>query len=296
MEIQQPISAHDFDGQAFRNESAHAELFLRCRSHLLSRLDQAVIGVEPFHHTFVEQIFPSDFYAVFCAHMLDCKYRRVHQDRTQDSPQFINRRYNLFNDCDKVASCIRALFSDPDVKQALVEKFYRSPSRELIAGLSIHEEFEYFFTTAGRFQNIHIDIPPKFLSCVFYIPELQLSATEEALNATILYDKSLRPHYPAAFRANSACIFAPHFYSYHGFSSTIDRDVMVLFYANRDRLAEWQSLRQANKDTAPYEALLDAIEQKLRAHPLIEFGDGDGKLLAERLACRVNAPNGRALV
>jgi hypothetical protein len=208
----------------------------------------------------------------------------------------MNRRYNLVGNTDEVVECLRAIFSDPDVRQAPLKKFYVSPSRELADILSIHDEFEYFFTKAGRFQNIHIDIPPKFMSFVFYIQELSVSPQDEERNATILYDKTLTPHYPAQFRANSVCVFVPHFYSYHGFASTIDRDVLVMFCVNRDELEKWRTRRQDDKDSPPFTGLLDAVEGKLRSYPLIEYGADDQKLRAERSACRGNALRGRVLV
>ncbi len=91
-------------------------------------------------------------------------------------------------------------------------------------------------------------------------------------------------------------MFAPHFHSYHGFSSTIDRDVMVMFYVDPDAVQRWRDIRQQRPEAPPFNDLLDEIEAKLRAHPLIEFGADEGRLLAERAACRVNAPQGRVLV
>jgi hypothetical protein len=44
------------------------------------------------------------------------------------------------------------------------------------------------------------------------------------------------------------------------------------------------------------QALLDAIEIKLRSYPLIEYGEDERRLLAERSACLVNAPRGRILL
>ena len=286
-----PVAAHD----RFENTSSRADIHSRCRSHVLSRIESAALGEQPFYHSFIEQIFPDDFYEALRAHMIDCKYSDNVQDRHQDNPAFMNKRYNLFESADEVVECIRAVFLDPVVKQALLRKFYVRPSRELAGSLAIHEEFEFFFTKAGRFQNIHVDIPPKFMSFVFYIPERLALPDEEERNATILYDKSLKPHYPARFRANSVCVFVPHFYSYHGFSSTIDRDVLVMFYVNRAELQNWRSLQQEKKDTPPFAGLLDAVEGKLRSHPLIEFGEDEPRLRAERSACLVNAPRGRVL-
>jgi hypothetical protein len=289
-------SARSAETQIAENEAASGELYSDCRSHVLARLSEAAMGVEPFYHTFIDRIFPPHFYDAVRAHMLSCKYSDSVQDRHQDNPGFLNKRYNLVGNTHEVVECLRAIFSDPDVRQALLKRFYISPSRELADKLSIHDEFEYFFTKAGRFQNIHIDIPPKFMSFVFYIPELPASPQDEERNATILYDKSLTPHYPARFRANSVCVFVPHFYSYHGFSSTIDRDVLVMFYVNREELEKWRNLRQDDKDSPPFTGLLDAVEGKLRSHPLIEYGLDNQRLLAERSACRVNAPRGRVLV
>jgi hypothetical protein len=267
----------------------------RLRSHVLSRIQETEVGRDPFYHLFIERIFPPDFYEAIRAHMLECKSSRQLQDRNQDSTAFTNKRYNLFASEDELAARLRALFSDPDVKLALLRKFFVSPSRELADALSIHEEFEYFFTKAGRVQNIHLDIPPKFLSFVFYIPSEPMTAEQAERNATILYDKSLVPHYRARFEANSVCVFAPHFSTYHGFSSTLDRDVLVLFYVNGAELLTWRRVRQEGKDEPPFSGLLDCIERKLRLYPLLEFDGEEGKLARERAACLVNAPQGRVL-
>src|SRR5262249_51884949 len=108
-----------------------------------------------------------------------------------------------------------------------------------------------------------------------------------------LYDKSLVAHYRARFEPNSVCIFAPHFYSYHGFASTLERDVLVLFYVNRGELLKWRAVRQAGKDEPPFAGLLDCIEGRLRQHPLMELGEDHERLVRERAACLVNAPQGR---
>lgn len=266
----------------------------RDRAHVLGRIEAAVVGTEPFHHAYIERIFPPDLYDALRAHVSDCKTGGAVQERPQDNPAFLNRRYNLFHRTEEVVERVRAIFSDPAVKRALLAKFYLSPSRALVDALAIHEEFEYVFTEAGRFQNVHVDIPPKYMSFVFYVPLVEVPPGEEARNATILYDKDLEPHYRARFRPNSVCIFVPHFHSYHGFSSTIERDALVMFYVNRDQLRAWQT-RPGPQAAPPFSDLLDAVEAKLRLHPLREFGDGEERLRAERAACRVNAPQGRVL-
>lgn len=266
----------------------------RCLAHVLARIAQAEIGKTPFHHIFIEEIFPEYLYNKIREYMISCKYSQDTQDRHQDNPKFVNRRFNIFELRNDVVDSIRDLFSTSEIKIALLEKFYAGSVKDLSNKLSIHEEFEFFFTEAGRFQNIHVDIPPKFLSFVFYIPEKEVPQDVETCNATIMYDKSLNPHYMARFKSNSVCIFAPHYYSYHGFSSTIDRDVLVMFYTGHDNLQKWRALRQSSKDLPPFSGLKDAVEDKLREHPLIEYSE-EGKLEAERLACLVNSPQGRVM-
>jgi hypothetical protein len=207
----------------------------------------------------------------------------------------MNRRFNLVKNNDDVVVCIRKVFSDQKVKLALLEKFYLIPTPELARSLSIHNEFEYFYTQAGRFQHIHVDIPPKYVSFVFYIPETPLPVEQEGHNATILYDKDLQPHHLARFIGNSVCIFAPHFYSYHGFASTMARDVLVMFYVNKPELSRWTQMRADSKDDPPFVGIRDAVEDKLRRHPLIEYGPSEERLMAERAECQINAPQGRVI-
>lgn len=216
-------------------------------------------------------------------------------ERHQDNPEFKNRRYNLNESTEFVPSVLRGLWQDPAVKTALMRKLYLEPPAEMVSQLRIHEEFEYVFTAADRFQNIHIDIPPKYMSFVFYVPERTLTADEEEKNATILYDHDLKPRYAAKYRDNSLCIFVPHFTSYHGFSSTIPRDALVMFYVNPDELASWQSLRQDDKDQPPFNGLLDSIEAKLLRYPLKQFGANKNLIAEQRRMSRVNAPRGRVL-
>jgi hypothetical protein len=57
----------------------------------------------------------------------------------------------------------------------------------------------------------------------------------------------------------------------------------------------WQARKGAGKEQPPFTQMLDAIESKIRRLPLIEYGTGEERLLAERAACRINAPSGRIM-
>ncbi len=266
------------------------------RDHLLARIRAAPAGHDPFRHLYIEDLFPDRFYEALRAHMLAAKSERRTEDRHQDNPRFKTGRFNLV-DCDEaVISTFRAAFADPEVMTAVMARFFLDPRPIVGDGLTIHNEFEYTFTRAGRFQNIHVDIPPKYLSFVFYIPERATGdEAEELANATILYDENLQPRRCARFRRNSVCIFAPHYTTYHGFASTMDRDVLVMFYVHPGELAAWRAMRLSRGDEAPFTGVRDLIEDKLRRHPLIEFGQDDAALRGAREACRINAPQGRVL-
>jgi len=88
-------------------------------------------------------------------------------------------------------------------------------------------------------------------------------------------------------------VFAPHFHSYHGFSSTIDREVLVMFYIHPVEQARWLQVR--GTDTPPYDAIRNVIEEKLERYPLIEFGQDPLVRKRERAACLINAPRGRII-
>jgi len=224
--------------------------------------------------------------------MLECKRGKAVTDRRQDNPDFVNRRFSLDKNHSPTATAIRQVFSDINVKKTMLEKFYREPTNQLADEICIHSELEYVFTKADRFQNIHVDIPAKFVSFVFYIPEGQVTREQEDQNATILYDTGLQPRCAAKFRANSACVFAPQFRSYHGFKSTMDRDVLVMFYVKPALVKAWKAIR---RETAPYSGFLDLVEKKMRQHPLLSLSH-QAQIQAERSACHVNAPDGRVVL
>ena len=96
------------------------ELFERCYRHVMSQLEQAKVGEDPFYHLFVEEIFPSDFYASLRSHMIACKHGDDVKDRQQDSQSFLNKRTNLFDNNDPIVNCVRRLFSEPDIKRTLL--------------------------------------------------------------------------------------------------------------------------------------------------------------------------------
>lgn len=284
---------HQFDAlmQKLR-QYGEERAFKRLKMHVLTRIRRAEASFQPFGHMFVASVFPAAFYREVRDHLQACKAGANVQARLQDSSEYVNRRFNLVGDESPTTCKLRAIFSDPEVLVALAAKFYLEPVG-VAERLRIHKEFEYMFTAAGRMQNIHTDIPPKFLSLVFYIPQDELSEEEELRNATILYGKDLKPAYKARYRPNSVCVFAPHFYSYHGFATTVERDSLVIFYVDPDLLTQWRKATAGEE--APYEATRSLIEQKLKAHPLIEYGGDQSRIAVEKAECLINAPNGRIM-
>jgi hypothetical protein len=269
--------------------------FEEYKQYILRMVRSSSVIKEPYYHLYIDGVFPAELYTSLKQRMLEYKYGGKLQDRHQDSKQFINSRYSLVENKELEVLYLRALFSDPDIKRAFLEKFYVDANDELVSGLKIHHEFEFMYTKAGRFQNIHVDIPSKFLSFVFYFPENEVDADTADHNGTVVYDKNLKPHHSAKYTDNSLCIFAPHFYSYHGFSSTIDREVLVMFYIHEVEQAKWQALRRTKEDIAPYTLIKNATEDKLIRYPIFEFAD-EGKIAVEKEACLINAPQGRVMI
>jgi hypothetical protein len=265
------------------------------KAHTLGRLEEAAIGRVPFHHLFVEQIFADDLYTAIRQKAYYYKHHAQLLPRLQDNKAFTNDRYNLVGNDDLETRYVRALFSDNDIKHAMLKKFYLRADRTFGQMLSIHDEFEYVYTAKDRFQNVHVDVPAKFLSLVFYFPERESSEEEQRLNATILYDKELKPHYPARYKENSVCVFAPHFHSYHGFATTIDRTALVMFYVDRAVIEKHQQIIREAKAAKRLDAFMDTIQSKLATYPLLEYGASPGRLVSERRQCRINAPRGRVM-
>jgi len=268
------------------------------RAHIAQRIAEAQVGQAPYHHLFVDRLFPEPFYELLHNRLRAAKTSDKVRARKQDSSKFVNRRYPLAGSPDLVIRQFQAVFQDREIKSAFLSKFYADTTDLLIDSVDIHlREFEFILSEPGRFQTIHVDIPPKYMSFVFYLPDVHVDAAAEEKNATVLYDRNLEPVYGARFRRNSVCVFAPHFYSYHGFSTTIERDVLVMFYINSDDMRAWERMRKARKDDGPdFTDMLDLIEDKLRRHPLIEYGSNADRVAVERKTCRINAPQGRVHV
>jgi hypothetical protein len=68
-----------------------------------------------------------------------------------------------------------------------------------------------------------------------------------------------------------------------------------MFYLNHAYHEKCFRARQQQKEQAPWPALCDTLEERLRAYPLKEYECSEERLLAERVACRVNAPLGRVM-
>ncbi len=264
------------------------------KDHVLERIHDTPVGEQPYRHMFIKNVFPDELYDAALRKMTQYKFGGKLEERLQDNPDYVNTRFRLNETKDAEPLYIQHLFEDADIKRALVENFYLNATDDLINQLRIHyDEYEFVFIEKNRFQNIHVDIPAKFMSMVFYFPETPPTEAEAEYNGTVLYDKDLTPHHPAKYTPNSVGIFVPHFYSYHGFSTTIDRHVIVMFYVSDSEFDDWVTARR--KDVAPFADIKDCIERKLLKYPLIEYGENPERIAAEKAACKINAPRGRVL-
>lgn len=286
---------------SYSTETTLSALVQRTTDHVLSRIAEVRPLTVPFRHCSISNILPDDVYAGLDVYRREILSSKMLQQRSQDSRTFVNRRFRLHGSDNLWAKTMCTVFASAVVRKALFEHFYTSLTTELLNRTEIHREFEFTFCRPGRFQDIHIDIPPKLLSMVFYFPEGHISDTESVNNATILYDRQLRPAGSARFIANSVCIFAPHFYSYHGFATTIDRHAIVMFYIDRTILRFWRLMDRLSPvirlDRPPYRLIRKFVSWKLRTFRQIEYETGgSGKIAAESEQCLVNAPQGRVII
>ena len=265
------------------------------KEHVLNRIVTKDINSYPFYNLYVEDIFPIEFYQLLKDKMLYYKYNEDLQDRNWDNPNFMNKRFLLRNIDDDEIDKIRQVFGDDEIKNALMKKFYYGSYLDEIV---FNHDLQFVFTDGNRFQKIHTDIPAQFISVNFYIPEDELIEQEELDNGTILYDKDLNPCKIVKFKENSVSFFAPHFYSYHGFNTTVkNRNTLLFFYAQKDLIKRfYDNSKNQNGEQYP-DKFKDVIQWKLSKYRLIEYGSDDleflTKLIKEKSDCKVNTLNGR---
>lgn len=264
----------------------------------LNAIKNSLVLSEPFNHVFIENILSPELYFMLIERCKNFKNPEMIQVRNQDSNKFLNNRYNFTNSKDDIILMLKQIFSDNEIKMELLSKFFINPV-SFIDNIKIHEkEFEVVFTEKDKFQNIHVDIPSKFVSLVFYLPEIaseSLTDDDMEKNSTVLYDETMKPYYSAKYKSNSVCAFAPHFYSYHGFSTTIERTAIVLFYIDEkllnehdEKIAEVNRRKRKEKD---FETFKNNIFEKLNKFELIEYKNKNLEEIMKR--CKINAPNGR---
>lgn len=269
--------------------------------HVLNRIKSTEINTYPFYNIYIENIFPEVFYDKLKKRMLFYKYNSNLENRNWDNPEFINKKISLNNIEDDEIDIVKFIFDDCDIKQSIIEKFYINP--DFIDEIKFTHDLQFVFTEKNRFQKIHTDIPAQFVSVVFYLPEeddISISKWDELDNGTILYDKDLKPIKVSKFIGNSVSFFAPHFYSYHGFNTTIDnRNTMLFFYAQKDLIKRFYENSKNQNGEQNVELFKNVIQWKITKYRLLEYGKDDmdflTKLLTEKQNCKIDTLNGRIL-
>ena len=269
--------------------------FTEIKNHVLEKIESSDVTQYPFYNLYITNIFPINFYEKLKERMLYFKYNENLQDRNWDNPDFMNKKFSLRDIDDDVINLIREVFNDVDIKNSIMSKFYFENWTDEI---EFNRDLQFVFTGKNKFQRIHTDIPAQFISVNFYLPENELTQQEELDNGTLLYDKELNPCKVSRFVSNSVSFFAPHFYSYHGFDTTIDnRNTLLFFYAQKDLVKRfYDNSKNQNSEQDP-DKFKDLIQWKISKYRLIEYGSDDmqflTKLIKEKSDCKVNQLNGR---
>lgn len=267
------------------------------KTHVLNRIKSTEINTYPFYNIYIENIFPDIFYDKLKKRMLYYKYNSNLENRNWDNPDFMNKKISLKNIEDDEIDIVKFIFDDSDIKQSIIEKFYIN--HDFIDEIVFTHDLQFVFTEKNRFQKIHTDIPAQFVSVVFYLPEEDnISKCDELNNGTILYDKDLKPIKVSKFIGNSVSFFAPHFYSYHGFNTTVDnRNTMLFFYTQKDLIKRFYDNSKNQNGEQNVELFKNVIQWKITKYRLIEYGKDDmdflTKLLTEKNNCKIDTLNGR---
>lgn len=262
---------------------------------ILNKICESKIDKYPFYHMYIENIFPDEMYDDLEKKSKMLNNSQYATTREQDNKNFVNKRVSLIN----IENNLKNIFENKEIKLALLKKFYINPEK-FIDKISIHDdEFEFVYTEANMFQNIHTDIPAKFLSMVFYIPYERISAQEELNNGTILYDSELNPIKKVRYVKNSLCIFAPNFNSYHGFDTTIPRASLIMFYVDKELLKTHENnikniRKLKNYEKFEIQIFKRNIYNKLTFANLIEYS-ADKNIDDEYTNCKINSPLGRII-
>jgi hypothetical protein len=267
--------------------------------HVLNKIKSTEINTYPFYNIYIENIFPDVFYDKLKDRMLYYKYNSILENRNWDNPEFMNKKISLNNIEDDEIDIVKFIFDDCEIKQSIIEKFYINTY--FIDEIVFKHDLQFVFTEKNKFQRIHTDIPAQFVSVVFYLPEEKnISECDELNNGTILYDKDLKPVKVSKFKKNSVSFFAPHFYSYHGFDTTIDnRNTMLFFYAQKDLIKRFYDNSKNQNGEQNVELFKNVIQWKITKYRLIEYEKDDmdflTKLLTEKNNCKIDALNGRIM-
>ena len=267
------------------------------KMHVLKRINSTEINTYPFYNVYIENIFPETFYEKLKNLMIYYKYNSKLENRNWDNPDFMNKKIILNNVENYEINIVKYIFEDSEIKKSIMEKFYLTPN--FIDEIVFKHDLQFVFTEKNKFQKIHTDIPAQFVSVVFYIPEdVDISECDKLNNGTILYDRDLNPVKVSKFKGNSVSFFAPHFYSYHGFNTTINnRNTMLFFYAQKDLIKRFYDNSKNQNGEQNVELFKNVIQWKISKYRLIEYGKDDmnflTKLLSEKENCKIDTLNGR---
>ena len=267
------------------------------KMHVLKRIKSTEINTYPFYNVYIENIFPETFYEKLKNLMIYYKYNSKLENRNWDNPDFMNKKISLNNVEDYEINIVKYIFEDSEIKKSIMEKFYLTPN--FIDEIVFKHDLQFVFTEKNKFQKIHTDIPAQFVSVVFYIPEDDdISECDKLNNGTILYDRDLNPVKVSKFKGNSVSFFAPHFYSYNGFNTTINnRNTMLFFYAQKDLIKRFYDNSKNQNGEQNVELFKNVIQWKISKYRLIEYGKDDmnflTKLLTEKEYCKIDTLNGR---
>lgn len=182
---------------------------------------------------------------------------------------------NIFSD-EQNFDRVENIFEDEKIKLSLFSKFFDFPEY-VVKNISLCKNENELF------QNIHTEIPSKFLNFIFYLDD-------EQDDGIILYDRNLEPVKSYHYKKNSVFVFAPSLHSYHISKRT------TMFYINNDLHTKYEKNVNSGLQTKQNRIKMFKfnIFNKLQSFPLIEYKTLS--LIEEFKNCKINEERGKIII
>lgn len=225
--------------------------------HVINKINNATLNKYPYYNIYIDNIFPNYFYEAI-------KQKSIEKNKGVN--------YKLSNDNSEEILIIKKIFNDSDIKKSLLNYFYSDIT--FVNDLTIYNDFQFVYSKKNTKHEIHVDMPYKLLSIIFYLPSDDITENEKKKSGTMFYSDELEICGINKFEHNTVTIFAPHSRSYHGFDISVDcRCSMILFLTDIEIENQYQIITANKNDSFEINYVKNIIFNKINKYPLLEYSN-----------------------